>query len=204
MKRRGFTLLELLIVISIIGVLVAIGLPALVAAKRSSKEKAVRATIAQIDTALTSYETKFADYPPSGGFVKGANDVNQGSESLVWHLFTTQKGGPFLDMSTWEDALVNTDSDSTSKPPDSSTFMKNDLVELGDAFRNPIVYFHNRDYSKPAKYGKYVLAGKDADCVPQKSTKTGNYHAPGKYMLWSIGGDDENHNGGEEDIASWN
>ncbi len=204
MKRRGFTLLELLIVISIIGVLVAIGLPALVAARKHSKEKACRATIAQVDTALTSYESKFADYPPSGGFVRGANDVNQGSESLVWHLFTTQKGGPYLDMSTWEDALVNGDGDVAPKAPDSSVYMKTDMVELADQFRNPIVYFHNRDYSKPAKYGKYTIAGKDVDCVPQKSPKTGNYHSPGKYMLWSAGGDDENQNGGEGDVASWN
>ncbi|KAF0242117.1 MAG: hypothetical protein FD180_4100 [Planctomycetota bacterium] len=196
--------MELLVVISIIGVLVAIGLPALVAARKHSKEKACRAVGVQIDTALTSYETKFADYPPSGGFVKGANDINQGCESLVWHLFTTQKGGPFLDMSTWEDSLVNGDADATAKPPDSSMFMKNELVELADPFKNPFVYFHSRDYSKPAKFGKYTLAGKEVECVPQKSLKTGNYHAPGKYMLWSIGGDDENQNGGEEDVASWN
>lgn len=200
----GFTLLELLIVISIIGVLVGIALPALVVAKKHSKEKACRADLAQIDQALTGYETKYADYPPTGGFAKGANEVNWGSESLVWHLFTTQKGGPYLDMSSWESKLVNTDTDATAKPPDQSQFAKNDLMELGDAFRNPFVYFHNRDYGKAAKFQKYTISGKDFDCVPQKSPKTGNWFSPGKYMLWSAGGDDENNNGGEEDVSSWN
>ncbi|MCE9582934.1 MAG: prepilin-type N-terminal cleavage/methylation domain-containing protein [Planctomycetes bacterium] len=204
MKRRGFTLLELLVVISIIGVLIGIALPALMSAKRHSKEKACRSTITQIDTALSSYETKFADYPPSGMFVKGANDLNWGSESLVWHLFTTQKGGPYLDMSTWEEKLINVDADATAKAPDQSTYMKNELMELGDEFKNPFIYIHNRDYAKPSKYGKYTIGGKEVDCVPQKSPKTGNYHSPGKYMLWSAGGDGENQNGGEEDIASWN
>ncbi len=196
--------MELLVVISIIGVLAALAIPALFAARKRSKVSACRTTITQLDNALTSYESKFADYPPSGGFTKGSNDINQGNESLVWHLFTTQKGGPFLDMSSWEAELINGDADAAAKPPDSSNYMKNDLVELGDAFKNPFVYFHSRDYQKPAKFGKYTIAGAEVECVPQKSAKTGNYYSPGKYMLWSAGGDDENNNGSEEDVASWN
>jgi prepilin-type N-terminal cleavage/methylation domain-containing protein len=204
MKTRGFTLIELLVVISIIGVLVGLGLPALISARRRSKENACRASLQNIDTGLVAYEKAYGDYPPSGDFVKGANQVNQGGESLVWHLFTTQKGGPFLDMATWENKLCNTDFDKAAKPPDKSQYQNSDLVELADEFKNPFVYIHSRDYAKPAKYQKYGITGREQDCVPGKSAKTGNFHAPGKFMLWSAGSDDTNNNGEDGDIASWN
>jgi len=203
MKRRAFTLLELLVVISIIGILVAIGLPALMAAKKASKEKACRASISNIETALGSYEAKFGDYPPSGDFVKGANTLNQGGESLVWHLFSTTKGGPYLDMSTWESKLGNSDADDAGKKPDNSVYQLSEMKELEDEWKNPFIYFHWRDYAKPARFSHYMIHAEEQDCVPAKSSKSGAYHGPGKFQLWSAGSDDKNNNGEEGDIAPW-
>jgi prepilin-type N-terminal cleavage/methylation domain-containing protein len=202
-SRSGFTLVELLVVISIIGVLVGIGLPALMAARRSSKEKAVKADLIQIESGVSTYETKWGDYPPSGAWAKGMNDENTGSESLVYHLFMNTKGGPYLDLSTWEGKLINRDADAAAKANPDSVISKPDLFELGDGFGNPVVYFHHRDYAKPAKYAKYTFIFGTVECAPAKSDKTGNYHAPGKFQLWSAGSDDANQNGGEDDIATW-
>lgn len=204
MKTRGFTLLELLIVIAIIGVLVGIGLPALVAAKRASKEKACKADVVQISSALDSYTSKHGDYPPTGGWLKGINDVNVGNEGLVWHLFINKSGGPYLDMASWEGKLENKDADDGGKKNPDSVYQKTELPELVDEFHNPYIYFHHRDYAKPDKYSKYTIAGQEQICKPGKSDKTGNYHAPGKFQVWSAGSDDTNNDGGEGDIASWN
>ena len=180
-----------------------IGLPALISAKRASKEKACRASITQIETALGSYEPKWGDYPPSAPMTKGANDINTGAENLVWCLFHTKKGGPYLDMASWEEKLINTDADDAGKKPDDSVYSLTELKELGDEFHNPFIYFHHNDYAKPDKYMKYMIAGQEAECRPQKSTKSGNYHAPSTFMIWSAGSDNKNDNGGEDDVAPW-
>ncbi len=200
---RGFTLLELLVVISIIGVLVGIGLPALIAAKRRSKENGCKMTLTAIEQGIVSYETKFADFPPTGQFVKVPNDVNWGAESLVWHLFTQVKGGPFLDMGAFQNRLINSDADDAGKKPDNSLYALTELKEIADEFGNPFIYFHGRDFAKPLKVQKYVIGGTETDCIPGKSEKTGNFNAAGKFQLWSAGSDSENENGTDDDITNW-
>ena len=63
-RRPGFTLVELLVAISIIGILMAIAIPAIGAALRSGRESAVRAEIESIKQSLEAYKLKYGDYPP--------------------------------------------------------------------------------------------------------------------------------------------
>ena len=106
-------------------------------------------------------------------------------------------------MSMTSSRTINTDADDAGKKPDDSVYALTELKELGDEFRNPFVYFHHNDYAKPDKYMKYMITGSEAECRPQKSDKSGNYHAPSTYMIWSAGSDDKNDNGGEGDVAPW-
>jgi prepilin-type N-terminal cleavage/methylation domain-containing protein len=62
---RAFTLVELLVVISIIGILAGFTIPALKAFKRISIINQTRAEMEQLETAIDSFKAAYGFYPPS-------------------------------------------------------------------------------------------------------------------------------------------
>ena len=81
---RGFTILELLIVVAIIGIVSAIALPVVVAAIQRARQSQTMADMRTIAGALVLYEQDFVDYPLETSLV--------GAESLR----------PYLDAYTGE------------------------------------------------------------------------------------------------------
>lgn len=65
-RRPGFTLVELLIVIAILGILVSLLAWGVNAARISILKKAQSAEIANIASAIEAYRNKYGDYPPDG------------------------------------------------------------------------------------------------------------------------------------------
>jgi len=64
MKRKGFTLVEIMIVVAIIALLAAIAIPNLLAARRTANEAAAKATVRSLATAAETYSTSHAgSYP---------------------------------------------------------------------------------------------------------------------------------------------
>jgi prepilin-type N-terminal cleavage/methylation domain-containing protein len=61
---RAFTLVELLVVISIIGIIAALTVGVIKGASRKRDESAAKAQLAKIETALEDYKKKFGTYPP--------------------------------------------------------------------------------------------------------------------------------------------
>lgn len=86
----GFTLLELLVVISIIGALIAILLPAIQAAREAARRSVCINNVKQLGLALQSYHSAHGRFPPGN---QGHLDPNNPFTPFVVHLL------PHLDES---------------------------------------------------------------------------------------------------------
>src|SRR5688572_27705256 len=63
--KHGFTLVEMLVVISIIAILAALLIPAINMAIRAARNAAIGVEINQLATAIESYKQDKGDYPPN-------------------------------------------------------------------------------------------------------------------------------------------
>ncbi|MFO7534120.1 MAG: type II secretion system protein [Kiritimatiellia bacterium] len=64
MNKRGFSLLELIVVMAVVGLLASLTLPTLVAAREKARVAKVKVELRQIELALESYYESHACYPP--------------------------------------------------------------------------------------------------------------------------------------------
>lgn len=63
--RRGFTLVEVLVVVGIIAMLLALVAPAVVNARTSARRAAIKTEITMLHTALVNYKNEYGSFPPS-------------------------------------------------------------------------------------------------------------------------------------------
>jgi prepilin-type N-terminal cleavage/methylation domain-containing protein len=86
MKRSGFTLVELLIVMAVVATLVGMAFPLLTMAQDKSKRSATLATMGKVDTALRLFKQELLVFPYQRTYP--ADGINGWSNRLAYHLGT--------------------------------------------------------------------------------------------------------------------
>ena len=158
-NQAGFTLIELMIVIAILGLLAAVLLPNIMGARDAAGETATQSTFLQLENACKTFQRKHGIFPPadlqypeSGHPLAKAtegwktdNGKNTPIESLVAFVSLSRSGG--ADLSELGDKLCNTDSDSNGV--ELPLLHTKDRNEVADAWRTPIAYFTKFTLKKP-------------------------------------------------------
>jgi prepilin-type N-terminal cleavage/methylation domain-containing protein/prepilin-type processing-associated H-X9-DG protein len=89
--RRGFTLVELLVVIAVIGILIALLLPAVQAARESARRSQCTNNLKQLGLALHNFHDTFGVFPASGWTTTGPG--NPSGKFVGWRPLTL----PFIE-----------------------------------------------------------------------------------------------------------
>jgi len=103
LKKDGFTLLELLVVIGIMSVLAGLLLPALGKARSRARAASAQSMISSLQTALSMYNLDWGVFPASatGTGVGDQNNMNSygtgTNYNLVYALTQTARGGPYME-----------------------------------------------------------------------------------------------------------
>ncbi len=115
-KHKGFTLIEMLIVIVVIAILALIVIPRLLGAGRKAKEATLRGDLHQLRNAIQQFEADMGDYPATLDQLvaaKGSAPSGQGGTGL--DLDSAGYQGPYLRTS---DGGLPKDPFSASATPD--------------------------------------------------------------------------------------
>lgn len=227
MRRRGFTLIEIMIVIGIIVILMAVLVVAFSGAFSKSEQAEVTATIQTLKTNIDSYSARWGTAPPSNmqdlaalmmpnQVLAAPNKENEGIETLILALRSRKENGPYLDVPLFADDKRRTNLDMdmvvesalTPQALDIEVGTSRDLFEFVDPWGNPLVYVNivelrngRLDQNVTLGNGTQVrITAQEAQDALRHPT-TGAY--PSDYALWSFGPDGINQYGRGDDITSW-
>ena len=87
MSRKGFTLIEILIVVIILGILAAIVIPQFASASDDAKKSAVRSTVQSVRGQIELYKLQHNDRYPNGAV--GDPSTTDETDLIVWEKLTT-------------------------------------------------------------------------------------------------------------------
>src|SRR5580692_202775 len=82
-KQKGFSLIELLIVVAIILIIAAIAIPNLLRSKMAANEASAVASLRTLNTVIVEYSTTYATDPPNLSSLQPATTPSSTSADLV-------------------------------------------------------------------------------------------------------------------------
>ena len=121
---RAFTLVELLVVITIIGILIALLLPAVQAAREAARRMQCANNLKQVGLALHNHHSAYGRFPPGGAedqppFGQATGGVNSGMWGSSWLVYLL----PYMELDS-----IYASWDFSGKPPGGSgAFNTNNL-----------------------------------------------------------------------------
>ena len=137
-QDRGFTLVELLIVVAIIGIIAAVAIPNLLNAVDKGKQKRSMMDMRSICTAIEAYSTDMASYPKGIAswaaiepllnpyFIEHPPNVDGWNNG--WETSTTASGSDYTHVSLGKDGIPS------GRPGGMTTDFNCDIVYVNGAF----------------------------------------------------------------------
>jgi prepilin-type N-terminal cleavage/methylation domain-containing protein len=108
-QQKGFSLIELLIVVAIILIIAAIAIPNLLRSKMAANEASAVGSVRTINTACVSYSTTYGGYPVALSNLGPATTATSGTADLVDSVLSsgTKSGYSFVYATGSVDASGN-------------------------------------------------------------------------------------------------
>ncbi len=175
-QRRGFTIIEILVVVSIIAILAGMIMPTFYFAKGRARTAAAQAEVKHLETAFKAYLDTYKVWPDTWPDALGNNDIKD-------DMFKVLRGDKIGSMNPQKIAFY--EFKNMTNYPSSHEFFALDPWS---------------DPSDPTSLKAYqALFDKDYD----NKVTIGNKDIYRSVLVWSYGEDRVNNHGEGDDVASW-
>ncbi|MBX7211147.1 MAG: type II secretion system GspH family protein [Verrucomicrobiaceae bacterium] len=186
-RKNGFTLIEILIVVSILAVLMAVALPALTSAVKKAHITETKASLAWLRTAISAYESEYGCMPVNRTTSTDAVIETDGGDPLIYVLLGQTKDGLNPKRINYFEARVAISRRNGVSLDDST-------AALHDAWGRPFHVLLDLD-------GDHLIANPDKESLDGSIASGASAMVPSGILIYSDGPDGKPHT--RDDVVSW-